>query len=146
MEENLISVSEIAQITDVAPSTLRAWRNRNGLFPHHDIGPGWTRYTMADAVAIAFVAHLTRFGLDTQAVINLANRMKPEFEKSIGGGDAYYLIDESLTEAGVYDYCRIKSLDSRQLTKSTGPVMLIVELKVIWLDLLLKLKEARGMS
>lgn len=144
MENQHITASEISEITKVPASTLRAWRNRNGLFPHHATGAGWTRYDMADALAISFVAHMIRFGFELQPVINLANRMRPEFEKVPGAGNVYFLVDEHLTEDGVLDFCRVNPDEFFSVAKGVGPIFLIVEMKVIWLSLVFGLQKVRA--
>jgi DNA-binding transcriptional MerR regulator len=145
MKNDQISVAEICEITGVKPSTLRAWRNRNGLFPHLALSEGWTRYTFGDAVAVKFISRLTasRFGMDTQAVINLANRMRAKFEEAAGDGDRFFLIDELPAEDGVLDFYEIPRVSHYELTKGLSEIMAIVNLKPIWLDVFLKLHNLR---
>jgi DNA-binding transcriptional MerR regulator len=136
-----ISVTEICEITGVKKSTLRAWRNRNGLLPHLPLGEGWTRYTLEDAISILFVSKLTNFGMDTQAVVNLANRMRKEFEETVGGGDRFFIVDEPISidasEFRVLDFHRIEQVNHYQLKKSNNELFLVVNTKVFWLEVLL---------
>jgi DNA-binding transcriptional MerR regulator len=84
-----LTAAEVCKAAGCAVGTLRAWRNRYGLFPHHAEHEGWTRYDVADAVAARLVTVLTEMGIgarDVQPVIDLVNEMRETIEQGIRSG------------------------------------------------------------
>lgn len=74
MERNL-TAADICAAAGCKPSTLRAWRNRNGLFPQV-VGDGWTRYDLAEAIGARIVQLLSERGFAAQPSVNLVNQMR----------------------------------------------------------------------
>jgi DNA-binding transcriptional MerR regulator len=81
MSETL-TASEVCAVAGCSASTLRAWRNRNGLFPHHHSSGGWTRFDLADVIGVRLVTLLADRGFAAQPVINLVNAMRPTLENA----------------------------------------------------------------
>lgn len=83
--ENTISVTDLCEVTGCKPSTLRAWRNRSGLFPHHAGNEGWTRYDMADGVAVMLMMILHEKGVAGQDAVNLVNQLRGVLVQAASG-------------------------------------------------------------
>lgn len=86
--ENIISVSDLCEVTGCKPSTLRAWRNRNGLFPHHSGNEGWTRYDLADGIGVMLMMVLQEKGFAGQDAINLVNQVREVLVLSAQGSSS----------------------------------------------------------
>lgn len=84
MSSNL-AAAEVCEATGCLPVTLRSWRNRNGLFPHHKGGGGWTRYDLADALGVRLVVLLTARGFAAQEACEVVNEMRGILEKAVAG-------------------------------------------------------------
>jgi hypothetical protein len=65
--------------------TLRAWRNRNGLFPECQRTTGWNYFSRADIAAARVVVVLTERDLSAQMAVDVAMRARPMFERMFSG-------------------------------------------------------------
>ena len=84
--EPYLSASQVCAAAHCPASTLRAWRNRNGLFSErHSIGDGWTQFDFAEAIGVRLVVLLTQRGFAAQPAINLVNSMRKELERAAKG-------------------------------------------------------------
>lgn len=88
MSESFLTSGEVAEASGCLPTTLRQWRDRNGLLPHLNDpqSPKWARFTLADALAVCVVHRLTTGGIAAQPAVNLANSLKTFFEGTVRGG------------------------------------------------------------
>jgi DNA-binding transcriptional MerR regulator len=111
--ESTLTASEVCAAAKCPPSSLRAWQNRNGLFPHLAKDGGWRRYTLSDAIGIRLVVLLTERGFAAQEVVNLVNAMRPNLEMAAQGYAPFVGIGRS-EDSG--------SLEFREL-KWTGKVL-----------------------
>lgn len=62
----------MAQITE---ANLRQWRKRGLLFVHKADPTSWTRYSTLDALKVAVVAELSRYGLDLRFAASMAETL-----------------------------------------------------------------------
>lgn len=83
--DQTLTASEVIAAAGCPASSLRAWQNRNGLFPHLAKDGGWRRYALSDVIGVRLVVLLTERGFVAQEVVNLVNAMRPNLEKAAQG-------------------------------------------------------------
>ena len=131
MENELtFTASEVCEFANVQASTLRAWRNRNGLFPQA-ASLGWTRYTLDEVVALMILSDLTKKGFETQSSVNLVNRLRAEIIDACNAGQRFILIDEPAGD-GTLDFTRLNNEFPYQFHKSIGGLFLVLNIGFYW--------------
>ncbi|MBM0205664.1 hypothetical protein JNW90_23615 [Micromonospora sp. STR1s_5] len=63
--QKLYTTSVLTEVAGVSPVTLRAWRNRNGLFPDTAGQRKWNRFSISDICIARTIVLLTAHGLST---------------------------------------------------------------------------------
>jgi DNA-binding transcriptional MerR regulator len=142
-----VTASEIHGATGVGASTLRAWRNRNGLFPHHFDREGWTRYEFADAIGVAIMVELTTRGFAAQDAANLVNSMRDQLSLAAQGYTPRVGIGRSPDGPGL-EWREIKdtSLAIDALGWFDDPIVIVINLNAICFRLLFSIRSQRGLD
>lgn len=146
MDGDNISVSELCEITGIPASTIRSWRNRNGLFPHHAETSGWTRYTLDEALALGMVKSLSALGFEAQQAVNLANRMRETFRAAIAGSPSLVGIARCVDDPEVLEHRILKAgnILANEFGWFTDPLVIVVDLQRIWVPMFFDLRAIRG--
>jgi hypothetical protein len=146
--EQTLTASEVCKAACCPASTLRAWRNRNGLFEgQHAIGEGWTRFDLAEAIGVRLVVILTQRGFATQPAINLVNNMRPLLVHACHG--AAWWVGVGRAEDG-------ETLEYRELTETGtildnlnwfhGSVVTAIHLGAVAEEVLFSIQGQRGLD
>jgi hypothetical protein len=143
--EQTLTASEVCEAAGCPASTLRSWRNRNGLFSgQHAIGDGWTRFDLAEAIGVRLVVILTQRGFAAQPATNLVNRMRPllVLTSDVGGwvGVGYAEDGETL------EYRELKTTGTilDNLGWFHGPVVTAINLNLIATEVVFSIRRQRG--
>jgi len=62
-EAKQFTTSTLTRVAGCEPVTLRAWRNRNGLFPETSGAKGWNRFSFVDVCIARTVVMMTAAGI-----------------------------------------------------------------------------------
>lgn len=140
-----LTASEVCAATGCAAPTLRAWRNRNGLFPRHAEAGGWTRYDLADAIGVALVMALTARGTEAQAAVNLVNALRSTLEQAAHGNFVGRLgVGRSLE--GSLEFRIIRNTDLVPFDYFDDPIVTVINLQAIAWKIIFAVRQARGLG
>ncbi|MGA2637436.1 MerR family transcriptional regulator [Methylocella sp.] len=142
-----LTASEVCAAADCPPSTLRAWRNRNGLFADDLTGEGWTRFDFAQAIGVRITVLLTQRGFAAQQAVDLVNGMRDTLTKAARGyppllGIARKGDTETLEFRKLEDMGRVAD----NLRWFTDPVVIVLNLNAISLEVLFAIREQRALG
>ncbi|WP_029356240.1 MerR family transcriptional regulator [Bosea sp. 117] len=135
------TASEICAAAGCIASTLRAWRNRNHLFGDQPAIGGWSRFTLADVIAVRALVLLSQRGFEAQHAVDLINHMGPIFERAAHGGAPLIGIGRKLDS----DELEVRGLNkansvAEELSWFTDPIVLVIDLNAIAFEVAAALK------
>jgi MerR family transcriptional regulator, light-induced transcriptional regulator len=84
--EATLSISDLAERTDVAPATLRSWESRYGFPAPRRLAGGHRRYADRDVAVVEEVLRLRASGLSLPAAVDRATAQVGEPETSVFAG------------------------------------------------------------
>ncbi|PPQ39427.1 hypothetical protein SAMN06265338_103278 [Rhodoblastus acidophilus] len=145
MEKTLTS-AEICAAASCPASTLRAWRNRNGLFPHHADKEGWSRFDLADAIGARIVVLLTQRGLAAQSAVDLVNEMRHTLELAAEGYAPWIGIGRK-SFSDVLEFRELNATGSvmDNLGWFDDPVPTVINLNAISWEIAFAVRKMRGL-
>lgn len=150
-----LTASEVCAAAGCPLSTLRAWRNRNGLFFDLPSSDGWNRFDLAQAVAVRIVVLLTRRGSTAQQAIDLVNQLRPALLLAVQGYAPRIGIGTKFENSGFAEVRATDQLEFHELT-DTGlvvdnlgwfldPIIKVIDLKAISYAVEESIREQRGL-
>ncbi|MFG1201725.1 MerR family transcriptional regulator [Xanthobacter aminoxidans] len=127
--EKCYTASTACAVAEVPPSTLRAWRNNNGLLsgPAHK---GWNRFSIVDLCVIRLVSQLTKRGMQADDACKTAPFIGLSFHSLIDGEHPsrfVWITDQRVVYANE-DMTISKYLDNE---RTPNEVALFVDLRTI---------------
>jgi len=84
-DKTTLNTKQVTLVTHCRPTTLRSWRLRNGLFPHHSCDRSHTKYSVLDVIGIRLLMELMRKGFKTQYSVDILNALRPYLEAAARG-------------------------------------------------------------
>lgn len=125
--------NEVCAVAGCPPSTLRAWRNRNGLFADRAVVVGkWSRFTLADVIAVRTLVLLTSMGFEAQRAVDLVNAMDAEFERAAHGAGRRIGVARQL-DSDALEFRPLDNADivANQLGHFLDPITIVIDLHAI---------------
>jgi len=146
--DSALTASEVCEAAGCPASTLRAWRNRNGLFAgQHAIGEGWTRFDLAEAIGVRLVVILSQRGFAAQPAINLVNGMRSLLVLAAQGA-AWWVGVGQAEDGETLEYRELKTggtiLDN--LGWFRGPVVTAIDLGALADEVFFSVRRQRGLD
>ena len=143
-----LTASQICLAAQCGPSTLRAWRNRNGLFPRLSEGSGWTRYDFADAVGVRIMQIFSERGFAAQSVADLVNAMRPHLEKAAQGYAPFFAVGLR-GDRKTLEFRQIKMADTALDAFGwfvDDPIVTVIDLNRLCNEVSSKLRDLRALE
>ena len=145
--DSALTASEVCEAAGCPASTLRAWRNRNGLFAErHASGEGWTRFDMAEAIGVRLVVILAQRGFAAQPAINLVNSMRPLLVMASQGAAWWVGVGQEDRETLEYRELKTGGTILDNLGWFRGPVVTAIHLGAIADEVFSSVRRQRGLD
>lgn len=154
MTETTLTSREVSEASGALPTTLRQWRDRNGLLPHlsDPASSKWARFSLSDALAVCVVHQLTKKGVAAQPAVNLANSLKEFLQMAAMGAGARFIgIGFSQGSAGEDQRLEFKALPDMGLVIDAlgffdDAVIIVLNIQSIAWELIGNVRKMRGLD
>lgn len=146
MSDTNLTASEVCAAAGCVASTLRAWRNRNGLFSYKSDSQGWTRFDLSEAVGVRVVAELTSRGFAAQEAVDFVNAATDLLRKSVSGTVRFVGVGRAAGSKEI-EFRELSPDDrvSSELDWFDDPVLVVLNLHAIAWAVVFAVRTARGL-
>ena len=141
--EPVLNTKQMVLAALCRPTTLRSWRLRNGLFPHHRCDGSHTKYTVSDAIGIRLLTELICKGFKTQYSVDILNALRPYLDAAARGyGSRIGLLRSANSGSFELKEISIRGVND-PFCQLSGSVLIAVDLDAIFSEVWGALTEGR---